>query len=129
MSCCLLLVHAVTAKVWHFATGFRMEQVRFLRHVVGDGRGQPRSAAYFTPRPARSWAACNSVCVRIPVHLSSTSASVHERTYLDLVARDLFPKIHTKKQFTSLSNISDLSLLRCFVPRSEEFVSLGSSPT
>ena len=32
---------------------------------------------------------------------------------------------HKQKQFTNLINISDLSLVRCFVPKSEEFVSEG----
>ena len=33
--------------------------------------------------------------------------------------------IHKWKQFTSLINISDLSLVKCFVPKSEELVSEG----
>ena len=45
----LLPLHAVTTKGWHSPTSSRMQQARFLRHVVGDGREQPRSAAYFTP--------------------------------------------------------------------------------
>ena len=36
-----------------------------------------------------------------------------------------YPKPHTQKQFTSLINIFDLSLVKCFVPKSEEFVSEG----
>ena len=52
----------------------RMQQVRFLRHVVGDVREQPRPAAYFTPRRARGCAACSSVCVRI---------GCNPRAYLD----------------------------------------------
>ena len=47
-SCCM-----VTAKGWHCPTSSRMQLVRFLRHVVGDGHVQPRSTAYFAPRCAR----------------------------------------------------------------------------
>ena len=47
------LLHAVTAKEWHFSTGSRMQQVCSLHHVVGDDREPPRSTAYFTHRQAR----------------------------------------------------------------------------
>ena len=49
---------------------------------------------------------CVSSC-----HSPPTSADTHE---------DVHP--HTWKQFTSLIHISDLSLVRCFVPTSDEFV-------
>ena len=53
-------------------------------------------------------------------HSPSTSASAHEVGH-----PHTYPKPHTQKQFTNFINISDLSLVRCFVPKSEEFVSEG----
>ena len=56
-------------------------------------------------------------------HFPSTSASAHEVGHLHT-----YPKPHTQKQFTSPINVSYLSLVKCFGPRSEEFVPVGSSP-
>ena len=59
------------------------------------------------------------VCIRVDsCHSSSTSASGREVGHLHT-----YPKPHTWKQFTSLINISDISLVRCFVPKLDEFVS------
>ena len=59
-----------------------------------------------------------SVFVWIPVTLPQPRP-VRTR----LVFLHTYPRPHTWKQFTSFTNISDLSLVRCFVPKSEEFVS------
>ena len=53
-------------------------------------------------------------------HSSSNSTSAHEVGH-----PHTNPKPHTQKQFTSFINISDLSLVSCFVPKSEELVSEG----
>ena len=53
-------------------------------------------------------------------HFPSTSASAHEVGHLHT-----YPKPHTQKQFTSPINVSYLSLVKCFGPRSEEFVPVG----
>ena len=52
-------------------------------------------------------------------HSPATSARAHE------VGHPHTYKPHSQKQFTSFGNISGLSLVRCFVPKSEEFVSEG----
>ena len=57
-------------------------------------------------------------------HFPSTSVREHEVGH-----PHTHPKPLTLKQFTSFISVSDLSLVRCFVPKSEEFVSEGIFPT
>ena len=114
------LLHAVTAKGWHFSIGSRMQQVCTLQHVAGDDQELSRPTAYFYAPPG---AILSTMQVSIRVdscHAPSTSASAREVGRLRTN-----PETYTWKQFTSHINISDLSLVRCFVPKSEEFVSVG----
>ena len=78
------------------------------------------ASSFITRRPQSwSWTARIHHNTRVDsCHPPSTSASAHEVGHLHT-----YPKPHAQKQFTSLINISDLSLVKCFVPRSEEFVS------
>ena len=94
---------------------------------AGLSRNWPKSIALATTAHCVFYAppgvilSTTQVDVRVDsCHSPSTSASAHEVGH-----PHPYQKPHTQKQFTSFINISDLSLVRCFVPKSVEFVSEG----
>ena len=89
-------------------------------------RRQPGFTACYTARPCAMVSDAQHSIRVDSCHsssTSSTSASAHQISHLHT-----YSKPHTWKQFTTLINITDLSLVRCFVPRSEEFISVRPSP-
>ena len=115
----LLSLYAIMAKGWHSPTGSRMQQVRSSLDVLIHGHGEPESPRVLrtAERDLEHHASRKTCGFLSPL---STSASAHEVGHLHT-----YPKPHTQKQFTNFINISDLSLVTCFVPKSEEFLSEG----
>ena len=100
---CCTRTHAHSSLTWFETVGCTHSPLRILRPAGRDLEHHTQ------------------VGIRVDsCHSPSTSASAHE-----VVHPHPYPRPHTWKQFTSFINISNLSLVRCLVPKSEEFVSEG----
>ena len=96
-------------------TGSRTQQVHSTLDVHIHGHVLSRDTHSVFTAPPGAILSTTQVGIRVDsCHAPSTSTSAHEVGH-----QHTYPKPHTKEQFTSFINIFDLSLVRCFVPKSE----------
>ena len=116
----LVLTVCDLAKGWHSPTGSCTQEVHSSLDIHIMVMCCPDTHSVITAPPGAILRTTQGGKRVDSCHSPSTSTSAHEVGNLHT-----YPKSHTWKQFASLINISDLSLVRCFVPKSDEFVSDG----
>ena len=117
LSVCRIGLFSLYAIMWHSLA--LCVFVHFL-DVLIRGHGQPGLTTYHAAPPGAMVSDAQHNIRVDYCHSSSTSANAHEVGHMHT-----YPMPQTYKQFTSLINIADLSLVKYFVPKSEEFVPVG----